>query len=223
MTKPFDAAIFDLDGTLLDTLEDLADSMNGTLSSFGYPIHPDEAYKHMVGNGWRRLVEVAAGQADGPSRLAEEEVTRMLADFSSRYYSAWNCKTRPYKGIPDMLQMLAGEGIPVAVLSNKADPMTNLVVANYFPGIRFAAVIGQRPHIPTKPNPASALEIAAMLGVAPPRIVYLGDSGVDMATATNAGMYAAGVLWGFRDREELLEAGAKVLLDKPEDIPALFS
>jgi phosphoglycolate phosphatase len=223
MKKPYDAAVFDLDGTLLDTLEDLADSMNGTLSSFGYPVHPDEAYKIMVGNGWRRLVEVAVGSACSPSALSEELVTKMLADFSDRYYRAWNNKTRPYPGISDMLDRLSADGIPVAVLSNKADAMTKLVVAHYFPGIRFAAVYGQRPCVPAKPDPSSALEISGLLGVAPSRTVYLGDSGVDMATATNAGMYAAGVLWGFRGREELQEAGARVLLDKPEDIFALFS
>ena len=219
MTKPFDAAIFDLDGTLLDTLSDLADSMNETLSKFGYPLHPDEAYKLMVGNGARRLVEAAVA----PASLSDEQVTDILADYSQRYLRAWNRKTRPYAGIEDMLQKLSAAGIPVAVLSNKADAVTNLSVAHFFPGIRFAAVIGLRPHMPTKPDPASALEIAGLLDVSPSRIVYVGDSGVDMTTATRAGMYAAGVLWGFRGLEELQEAGARILLDKPEEIPGLFS
>lgn len=223
MIPDLQAAVFDLDGTLLDTLDDLADCINETLTRFGYPSHPVDAYRLMVGTGARRLVEIAAGRDADPSSVSEGKVDRMLDHFSGLYSARWHCKTKPYDGVCTMLDTLSEAGIVLAVLSNKADPFTRDMVRWFFPHVPFASVIGQRPGVPVKPDPASALETAHRIGCDPGRTAYIGDSGSDMTTALRAGMVPVGVLWGFRDRTELQDAGAGLLVSRPSELAACFA
>lgn len=213
----FEAAVFDLDGTLLNTLDDLADCVNDVLVEAGLPTHPNASYKDMVGKGALNLMAVASGRD-----IQDPSVVLLHERFSDAYRDCWHQKTRPYAGIPEALRLLAESGIPMAVLSNKYDATTRLMVRHFFPDLSFAAIIGQRPGVPDKPDPTSALEVSARMGVAPDRIVYIGDSGTDMLTARHAGMYPVGVLWGFRDRVELSAAGSAVLIGRPDEIPGLF-
>ena len=211
METPIKAVLFDLDGTLTNTLEDIADAMNRALSLTGLPTWETEAYKLLVGNGARTLAQRAV-------RDREDKVEEVL-DLYQRWYETHNQeKTRPYAGVPELLHGLNERGIPLCVLSNKPDRDTKNVVAHYFPDIPFAAVRGQVEGFPIKPDPAGALLLSRELGIEPRNFAYLGDTKVDMSCAVRAGMQPVGVLWGFRSREELVENGAKTLLEKPEDM-----
>lgn len=208
----FKAVIFDLDGTLLDTIDDLANSMNSVLERSGHPIHSAEAYKYFVGDGMRKLVKRALPEAFRQDTVIDGFLAEMKAEYGKR----WDEKTQPYKGIPELLNALTDKGLKLAVLSNKVDEFTKLVVAKFLPEWKFEAVIGEGNGIPKKPDPSGASMISTQLGINPGEILYLGDTNVDMITATAAGMYAVGVLWGFRKADELVEGGAKVLITKPE-------
>jgi phosphoglycolate phosphatase len=210
----FKAVVFDLDGTLLDTLDDLADSMNSVLEAKNYPTHAVEKYKYFVGDGMRTLVQrtLPEGKSD------EMSVESGLSALRDEYAIRWNNKTRPYEGIVEMLEKLSDRDIKLSVLSNKADHFSKLIVSNFFPGCHFELVFGERQGVPKKPDPAGADEIAETLGIPPNECLYLGDTGVDMKTAVSAGMYPVGVLWGFRKAEELVENGAKVLIADPVTI-----
>lgn len=208
------AVLFDLDGTLLDTLEDIADASNRVLSRHGYPVHPISAYRYFVGEGARMLVrrtlpEEARGDAI---------VDRLYEGFREEYHRNWNAKTRPYDGVPDMLEGLIERGVKIAVLSNKPDDFTRKCVEELLAGFAFDAVLGEREDVPAKPDPRGALRIAADIGVAPERMVLVGDSSIDMKTAVAAGMFAVGALWGFRERRELEENGARLVLEHPRDL-----
>lgn len=205
--------LFDLDGTLLDTLDDLAGAMNRALVAGGWATHPVAAYRRFVGDG----VEMLARRALPPG-APEETVKATLAAFMADYQGHWADATAPYPGVPELLVELAARGVPTAVLSNKPDRYMAPIVARFFPGHSFAVVSGQRPGLPRKPDPAGALAVAAEMGVAPGRILYLGDSDVDMRTAVAAGMEPCGALWGFRGREELLAAGARRLAARPGEV-----
>lgn len=207
----FKAVIFDLDGTLLDTINDLADSMNEVLERFGHPSHAAERYKYFVGSGVARLVRNALPAGE----FEEDDLPKYIEAFSAEYGKRWGHSTRPYEGIPELLGELEGRGIKKAVLSNKPDAFTRLMVEKLLARWKFEAVFGERPSAPRKPDPAGALEIAGLLGIPAGSFLYLGDSGVDMRTANAAGMYAVGALWGFRRGDELLESGAKKLLERP--------
>lgn len=211
--RSFKAIIFDLDGTLLYTLEDLADSLNDVLREEGLPTHPTDAYRFMVGNGLERLVIRAL-----PEGLRiPAHVRPILRKFGEHYRENQCRKTRPYPGMPEVLERLAGAGLRLAVLSNKAHLNTVDVVEHFFPG-RFQMVLGMRPEVPAKPDPAGALEIVAAFGLRPANFLYLGDSDVDMQTAVAAGLYPVGAGWGYRPREELISAGARVVIEAPEDL-----
>lgn len=209
----YQAVIFDLDGTLLYTLEDLADSLNHTLREEGLPTHPPEEYRFMVGNGLEMLVTRSLPEG---MRIAAH-VRPILKKFIEKYRANQVSKTRPYPGVEQALEDLSATGLHLAVLSNKAHSNTLAVVEHFFPG-RFEIVLGLRPEVPPKPNPAGALEIADALNIKPERFLYLGDSDVDMETALSAGMYPVGVSWGYRPREELLAAGALLILNSPGEI-----
>ncbi|MCU0727314.1 MAG: HAD family hydrolase [Planctomycetes bacterium] len=212
----FRAVIFDLDGTLLDTIGDLADSVNAVLARFGLPGHPEDAYKTMVGDGVANLMR----RALPGDRRGDEEVVRLgVAAMREEYARRWDARTRPYPGIEEML---AGLDVPSAVLSNKPEDFTVLAVRRFFPHHPFTAVRGARPGEPVKPDPAGALALAAHMAVVPAEILYLGDTNTDMRTATAAGMYQAGALWGFRGAAELSASGARTLLARPEDLLALL-
>ncbi|MBM7865974.1 HAD hydrolase-like protein [Heliobacterium gestii] len=210
----YKAVLFDLDGTLLDTLADLADSMNRVLARAGFPVHPVDAYRYFVGDGLATLVKRVL-----PEDCCDDETQRRcLAEMQSEYGQHWAVKTGPYAGVVDMIDGLASRGLPMAVLSNKPHDWTVEMTDYYFPQRPFSIVFGQRPSVPKKPDPSGALEIAERLRFAPADILYLGDTNTDMQTATGAGMAAIGVLWGFRPAGELLSSGAQRLIGHPSEI-----
>ena len=210
--------IFDLDGTLLDTIGDLAVACNAVLGVRGLPQHTYEEYCHFVGNGILRLVERAL-----PELLrTPETVAAVRADFVKYYTEHIDAHTRPYDGIPELIAELARRGVALAVASNKFQAGTEKLVGLFFPGGTFAAVLGQRPGVPLKPSPAVVEEILARMGTAREEVLYVGDSGVDIETAAAAGVRSAGVTWGFRDRAELIAAGARHLVDRPGELLELL-
>jgi phosphoglycolate phosphatase len=214
----FKAAMFDLDGTLVDTIEDLADSMNSVLERCGFPSHDLDAYKYFVGDGMINLVRRSLPE----QAKTDETVMQCLAMMREEYAGRWKEKSRPYDGIPELLDRLSERGIKMAVLSNKPDDFTKVMVRELLSRWRFEAVLGERPSIPRKPDPISALEIAGQMRVSPGDFLYLGDTSTDMKTAGAAGMYAVGVLWGFRKADELLAGGARLLIERPTDLLELI-
>jgi phosphoglycolate phosphatase len=211
------AVLFDLDGTLADTLADLANATNWALTQLDCPTHALERYRYMVGDGARQLC--ARALPSDRQDLLDETVSLMR----SRYAAHWADQTRLYPGIQEIVTSLAGRSFRLAVLSNKPDDFTKQMVAHYFQPNPFHAACGQRPGVPLKPDPTAALEIARQLEVPAVEWMYLGDTNTDMRTARAAGMYPVGVLWGFRDRDELLENGAAALIERPEQILPLLS
>jgi phosphoglycolate phosphatase len=207
------AAVFDLDGTLLDSLEDLADSGNAVLAANGYPVWPVAMYRTFVGNGMEVLMQRALPPASPP-----DVVRDMAAAMREHYRGNWHTKTRPYEGVDALLAALARSGIAMGVLSNKPHELTCAVIAHYFPDIPFVHVQGKPDGVKGKPDPGLALDLASRLGLAPGQVAFVGDSSVDMDTACAAGMLPVGCLWGFRSREELLEHGARVLLADPMEL-----
>jgi phosphoglycolate phosphatase len=210
--------IFDLDGTLADTLEDIAGSVNRVLQLHGFPVHAIDDYKLLVGKGLDNLVREALPQ---DSRLPEI-ISTCLAEMMADYEVHCLDKTCLYNGIPEMLQDLSGKEIKLAVFSNKAEPLTHKIVDQLMGNIPFKKVMGASTDFPKKPDPAGALHISGMLGISPVNMIYMGDSDVDMITATRAGMFAVGVLWGFRSGEELSANGAEVLLNSPAGLLKLL-
>ena len=207
--------LFDLDGTLLNTIDDLADAGNWVCAQNGWPTFTVAQFKLMVGNGIPKLVE-RFSPADART-LAQLAAT--LAQFTARYDAHKEDKTAPYPGIPTLLARLKAAGVRMAVFSNKADEFARAVVARYFDASLFEIVRGALPDVPTKPAPEGTRALMAALGVKPDGgVLYVGDSNVDVETAHNAGLPCCGVLWGFRTREELTEAGAEYLA---EDAAAL--
>jgi phosphoglycolate phosphatase len=214
----FDAILFDLDGTLLDTLADVAWAANRVLADCGYPTHPVDAYRNYIGSGVRRLYERIL--PDG--RRDEAAVARCVEAFQQAYAGHWNVQTRPYDGVPELLDGLTARGLRMAVLSNKPEAFSRRCVDEYLSGWRFEVVLGQREGIPPKPDPAGAREVVERLGVAAERFLYVGDTATDMQTALAAGMYPVGVAWGFRPVEELRAAGAARIVDRPADLVELL-
>lgn len=196
--------IFDLDGTLLDTIEDLANSVNHALSRYHYPTHPVEAYNFFVGNGLTRLVERALPE----DARTEDTVSMVRAEFMKHYAIHSEDSTKPYPGITELISRLAADGYQLGVASNKVHVATVELVKRFFPEVQFTAVFGQRDGYPVKPNPVILEDIIQLAGVDKNEVMYVGDSGVDAATAYNAGVSFTGVLWGFRPQKELEEAGA---------------
>jgi len=210
--------IFDLDGTLLDTLEDLADSMNEVLAGLGYPVYAAEAYKFFVGEG----VEVMVRRALPENRRTPEIIDQCLKKMREVYGRLWRIKTRPYAGIPELLDVLTDRRLKKAILSNKVDDFTQIMVADLLAPWRFDRILGARPAHPKKPDPAGALEIARGLQLSPSQFLYLGDTAIDMKTAAAAGMFPIGALWGFRPAEELESGGARRLIEHPLDLLSIL-
>jgi len=210
----FRAIIFDLDGTLLDTLDDIADAMNDVLAARGLPTHPVDAYRHFVGDGVRNLARRTLPE----SHRDEETIDRFTAEMREAYAKNWNNKSRPYAGVPDMLDELTASGIKLAILSNKPHDFTVKCVTTLLPRWRFDVVMGHHDAIALKPDPSGALEVLAKLGLGAKDVLYVGDSGMDMQTAVRAGMFPLGVLWGFRGGNELRLSGAKELVRTPAEI-----
>lgn len=206
--------IFDLDGTLLDTLEDLAVSVNYALEKNGLPQHPIDSYRYFVGDGVLTLIRRASGSGD------EGLVKALKADFD-RYYNVHRFdRTRPYDGARELLEALAKRNIPAAVLSNKPDEFVGDLMKRYFPGIFFFAAVGKRPGVAKKPDPAALNQLIAQKGAEKPACLYVGDSNVDVETAHNAGIRCCGAEWGFRGYRELKEAGADCFAKVPLDVLA---
>jgi phosphoglycolate phosphatase len=210
----FKGIIFDLDGTLADTLEDIADSVNRVLVSNGYPRHSPDKYKTLVGKGLDNLI----GSSLPAEARKPEIISRCLKGLMEDYKENCLVKTKLYDGIEQLLNMLERNNISMAVLSNKAEPLTKKIADSLAGNIPFVNVMGARSDFPKKPDPAAALFISEKMGISPEEMIYMGDTDVDMITAKSAGMYAVGVLWGFRSGEELLANGADVLLEHPEDL-----
>lgn len=210
----FKAVIFDLDGTLLNTLEDLADATNMVLRNLGYREHDLQAYKYFVGNGIEPLVKRALPE----SERNEENLHRCVELMKSEYARRWTNKSRPYAGIPELLEGFITSGYQLNILSNKADEATQPIVAELLSRWRFNTVLGATSATPKKPDPTAALRIAEQCGVSPRQTLFLGDTSIDMQTARACGMYGIGVLWGFRPAQELIAAGARMLINVPQDL-----
>jgi phosphoglycolate phosphatase len=216
--RRFDGVLFDLDGTLADTLEDLADAMNRVLRGEGLPEHGYAEYQRMIGHGIHQLVRNALPGDERDEAAVTRCFTLMMADYGEHSL----VKTHLYPGVTGLLRALRDAGLALAVLSNKADAPTRRIVAALFADDTFAAVAGAQPDVPLKPDPAGALLAAASLGLEPGRMLYVGDSPTDMRTARAAGMTPVGVSWGFRTRDELAEAGASAVLDDPLELLGLL-
>jgi phosphoglycolate phosphatase len=215
----FKAVLFDLDGTLLNTIEDLADSTNAALSRFGYPTHNLESYRYFIGSGVRNLIKKAL-----PEKLQSNNniIEQCLEEMRKQYSVRWADKTRPYNGIPELLNTLAQMGIKMCILSNKPDDFTQIIAAKLLSPWKFEEVWGERRGVPIKPDPTSAMKIAQLMGLHANDCIYLGDSGTDMQTGNAAGMYPVGAAWGFRTATELEEAGAKMIIYHPSELLKLF-
>lgn len=206
------AVIFDLDGTLLNTLGDLRAATNHALEVRGLPPHSMEEIRQFIGNGIRLLICRAM-----PEGTPEAEIDAALDDFKAYYAAHIHDRTVPYDGIPQLLTALRKRGVKVAVLSNKIDSASQQLIEYFFPG-KTDVVFGEHVGVPRKPDPTSCRMVMQQLGVQPEQVLYVGDSGTDMQTAKNAGLYAVGVTWGFRSKEVLLEYGADILVHRPEQI-----
>jgi phosphoglycolate phosphatase len=208
--------IFDLDGTLLDSLGDIGGAMNEALEERGFPTHPLDAYLQMVGEGVEQLARRALPND------ADVDLAAFIAAYRSRYAARMERHTRPYDGIPAMLDALTARGVKLAVLSNKREEFTVELVRRQLARWAFVEVRGERSGVPRKPDPHAALGLAQTLGLKPAECAFVGDTPIDVKTALNAGMLPVAVLWGFRTRAELAEAGAKHTLERPHELLALL-
>ena len=204
----YKAAIFDMDGTLTDTLEDLADSVNEMLEHYQRPPRTIDEVRILVGNGARKLMERTLETTD------ENFINEALEYYNGCYKRRLTNKTKPYAGIVEFLTALQSKNIPVAICTNKQHFAAVELAEKIFPTIKFAEVIGDA----KKPNPARALEITKNIGVEPAEVAYFGDTSVDMQTAINAGFLPVGVTWGFRPESELIESGAKIIIHRTDEI-----
>lgn len=204
--------IFDLDGTLINTIADLAVCTNYALTACGFPVHDKDDYRFFVGNGISKLFERALPEGEKtPGNIAK------IRELFIPYYNDHSADlTEPYEGIPEMLRTIQERGIALAVASNKYDVATKQLVRHYFPEIHFSAIFGNREGVPVKPDPAIAMEILCITGNTPEDTFFVGDSGVDMQTAANAGIASIGVTWGFRPREELEQFRPAHIVDSPD-------
>lgn len=215
----YKAVIFDLDGTLLNTIGDIANPVNIVLARRGYPVHELDDYRYFIGDGIGQLVHRAL-----PPEVAESsKYPTILAEVKTEYQLNLNKSTVPYQGIEELLDGLTAKGILLNILSNKAHEFMDEVVDNFFTKWQFELVFGARKGLPLKPNPHSVLEMIDLLQLEPEDIVYVGDSDVDMLTANSAGVFAVGVAWGFRGRQELLAHGADLVIDHPQELLQLFN
>ena len=207
---PYQTAVFDLDGTLLDTLEDLYRATNTALEDHSLPRRSRDEVRLFVGNGVEMLIRRAV-----PAGTDEETTLAVLADFKTTYAAICEDHTRPYDGILDMLRALRERGIRVAVVSNKFDAATKQLCAKYF-GVLVEVAIGERAGVRKKPAPDTVYEALKELGATAEGAVYIGDSDVDIETARNCGMPCISVTWGLRDKDFLLQSGAEISVDAPE-------
>ncbi len=206
--------VFDLDGTLINSLEDLADSANHVLEQHGFPIHPVDAYRYFVGDGVRKLIE----RILPPEERTDERIEQYKAEFVDYYKIHMEDKTAVYEGITELLKALKARGLKIAVATNKVHSAVAPLMAKYFPGIHFDSLIGQREGIPVKPAPQIMYDILMETGCNASEALHVGDTATDMQLAHNAGITPVGVLWGYRPLEELQEAGARYIIEHPMDL-----
>jgi phosphoglycolate phosphatase len=209
----FEAVIFDLDGTLLDTLTDIGDAVNRVLANKGFPTHEIPTYRNLVGDGARILIERALPDKYRKKKIIDACLEEYIEDYSHNY----NVTSKPYSAIPNLLDALKAKGLKLGILSNKPDAITKNCAKAFLSKWDFDVVLGQRDSVPRKPDPNGALEAAKRLSIPPSHIIYVGDTAIDMKTAVSAGMFPLGVLWGFRSRKELKENGASAVIDHPLD------
>jgi len=207
----FEAVLFDLDGTLIDTLEDICDAVNRVLSKKSFPTHATSTYRKFVGDGSRTLIERALPKEHRNDKNIDACLKEYVEDYSRNY----DVKTKLYFGIANLLDRLKAKGVKLAILSNKPNAMTKTCVDAFLSKWDFDVVFGERDSVPRKPNPQGALEIAKKMSIPPSNFLYLGDMATDMKTAVSAGMFPVGVLWGFRSSKELKENGACAIIDQP--------
>jgi len=210
--------IFDMDGTILNTLDDLADACNWVCEQHGWPVHPVEAYKIFVGNGARKLLERIVPK---DVEITPELLDRLTKQFSDRYTKHSADKTAPYAGLPEMMERLKAAGVTMAVLTNKPDIAAAPMVEIYYPNV-FAAVQGALPGVPTKPDPTALYRLMDKLGAVREETLFVGDSNVDIQTAKNGGLKGCGVLWGFRTRAELEGEGADHIVATASELEQLI-
>ncbi len=213
----FKGVIFDLDGTLLDTITDIADSVNKTLKEFGFDEHPVYAYHYFIGTGWYETIHAVL-----PKNTPKEITELVLEKSRARYHKNWNKTTVSYKGIPELLNYLAQKKILTAVLTNKAHDLAIISIKETLPDWSFDFIMGRGNAFKPKPDPEGALIIARRSGIDPSQFLFVGDSDVDMITANAAGMFGVGACWGYRDEEELRKSGSKALAYAPEEIIGLL-
>jgi len=210
----YNAIIFDLDGTLLNTLDDLGNAFNRVLERNGLPTHPIDSYRYFIGEGAAVLTERALPEELREKLLIQKYLKEFWADYSENYFM----DTRPYEGIHQLLEELAKREIKTAVFSNKPQEATDRCVERFFHTHRFEAVFGMNNSIPRKPNPAGALKISELLGIPASEFIFLGDTAIDMTTAVNAGMMPIGAAWGFRSERELVDSGARKVIKRPTEL-----
>jgi phosphoglycolate phosphatase len=206
--------IFDLDGTLIDSIADITDCANTVLKSHGFPTFSEERFKELVGDGFANLTR----KIIPPSELSADRIEQFTREYRALYRERWHQRTTVYEGIHDLLHSLQVAGYTLCVLSNKVDEFTKICVARFFPDVRFSEVRGEQPGTPIKPAPDAALAIAAACGVQPEQCIFVGDSEIDVETGKRAGMTAVGVLWGFRPRAILEKAGASSIISRPREL-----
>jgi phosphoglycolate phosphatase len=217
----YTCVIFDLDGTLVDTIRDIAESMNKSLIFHGFSPVPWEKYPRMVGWGIKKLAWLALAESEDEA-AAEENAEKVAAGAACFYAEAPLVYSKPYPGIPETVTELARKQVRMAVITNKPDPVARLVVDGLFPGNPFRAVRGELPGFPRKPDPAVVWELLVQMDRTPRETVFVGDSEIDMETAHGAGCFALGVSWGFRPRNVIEKAGADKIIDRPGEIPELI-
>ncbi len=211
----YKAAIFDMDGTLVNSIADIADGVNEMLEHYNFPNHTLDEIRLMVGNGARKLIERAIPADNAADKNFLQEA---LDYYNGCYAKRLTVKTRPYPGIPEMLKILKDKKISLAVCTNKQKFAADEMIYTLFPDIDFKKIVGDEPGKPKKPDPTRALEIAKKIGIKPKEVAYFGDTAVDMETAHNAGFLSIGVTWGFRPESELRESGAEIIIHKPLEI-----
>ncbi|WKL47083.1 HAD family hydrolase [Flavobacterium pectinovorum] len=209
----FKGIIFDLDGTLVDSLHDISDAMNKVLTALSYPTHDYDTYQYFIGSGLRNLVSKALPATNN----SDDEIESCFECMVDEYTKICTLKTKPYDGIVELLENLASQNIKMAVFSNKADELTKKIASEIFPK-QFDIAVGLSTEELKKPNPFEAIEISKKWNLKPEEILFVGDSDIDMQTAINAKMFPVGVSWGYRTEEELIASGAKLVINNPADL-----
>lgn len=218
MIKMIKLIIFDLDGTLINSIYDLADAVNNSLEELGYATHDIEKYYHFVGNGVLKLAERALPE----DHRTDKDIAQLHGLFSQKYQQCCLNKTKPYDGIIETLEQIKSMSIKCAVASNKPNDFAKYIVGNVFENETFACVYGKRDGVPTKPNPQIVYDIMNSFDLSKEQVIFVGDSDVDVVTAHNAGIKCIGCSWGFRGEQELKSAGADAIAYKPSDILSII-